>query len=66
MIPVHMRFVSDLYASLRASWCSIRDVSDILVTSKGRAGAEERTTQQLARETSVSDGFQKGHPIKSV
>ena len=40
MIDTH--FFRELYAELKASWCSIRDVKDILVTSKGNAGKERR------------------------
>ena len=43
MITIHMRVFPDLYAKLIASWFSIRDVKDILVTSK-RSARKERTT----------------------
>ena len=34
MTAIHMNFFRDLYAKPRASWCSVRDAEDILVTSK--------------------------------
>ena len=37
-----MHFLGDMYAKLRASWCSLYDVMGILVTSKwsGQLGSE--------------------------
>ena len=53
-IIIYMHFWRDPYAELRASWCSIRDVKDILVTSK--RGAGKKSTQrnnELVRQVSV-------------
>ena len=34
MIAIQVHFLRDIYAKLKASWCSIRDAKDILVTSE--------------------------------
>ena len=52
MIAIHMHYFCDLYAKLRASWCSIHDARDAFEV-RMKHGGKERTTRLWANETIV-------------
>ena len=48
-----MHFFRDLYAKLRASWCSLRDAKDILVTSKRSGEKSAQRDNELVKQVLV-------------
>ena len=60
MIAIHVHFFHDLYAKLRASWCSIQDVKDIWWRQNEVWEKSKQHRNELTK-ASVSDGVPKSH-----